>query len=196
MTTVESEEATRGGWIQTYTGRVFFPLDPRVADIEPIDIIWALSHANRFLGHTKRPYSVAEHCCRVHDLVTAKAPRQLHTRLAALLHDGEEAYLCDLPTPIKRSVVGYAEAETRVSAVIFEAFDIRPGLVDWSAIRYADLTLLATEKRYLMAPTPRSWIALPQPLDLPWWDRMGWSPQRARWAFKRRLRALIYRMYE
>lgn len=193
---IEAEAMSRGSWSQTYTGRAFFPLDPRVEDIEPLDIIWSLAQTNRFLGHTRRPYSVAEHCCRVHDLVAATAPRQLHTRFAALLHDGSEAYLCDLPAPIKRSVVGYAEAEARVEALIFEAFSIRSELVDWSAIRYADLTLLATEKRYLMAPGSRPWVPLPEPLTLPWWDRMGWSPLRARWAFKNRFQALVHRMHE
>ncbi len=43
-------------WIQTYTGKKFYPLNPRSEDINLIDIAHALSMQCRFTGHTKRFY--------------------------------------------------------------------------------------------------------------------------------------------
>jgi hypothetical protein len=53
--------AERGDWIQTATGRPFWPIDPRPEDIDIEDIAHALSMLCRFGGHCLRFYSVAEH---------------------------------------------------------------------------------------------------------------------------------------
>jgi len=49
-------------WIQTYTGKPFWILEPHADDIDIVDIAHALSMLCRYNGHTKRFYSVAEHC--------------------------------------------------------------------------------------------------------------------------------------
>lgn len=57
----------RGDFICTYTGRKFYPLDPRPEDVCIEDIAHALALVNRFGGHTRVPYSVAQHsvlCCQ------------------------------------------------------------------------------------------------------------------------------------
>jgi hypothetical protein len=94
------EQATRdrrGDWMQTFTGRAFYPLDPRPEDIDPVDIAHALSLICRYGGHSSRFYSVAEHCVLMSHAV---APEHA---LWALLHDATEAYLGDMIRPLKRS---------------------------------------------------------------------------------------------
>lgn len=54
-------------WFQTYTGRVWRPLDPQPEDVVQEDIAHALALTNRFNGATREPYSVAQHCCLVAD---------------------------------------------------------------------------------------------------------------------------------
>lgn len=54
-------------------------------------------------------YSVAEHCCLVHDLVAAERLGGKWAA-AALLHDGHEAYLGDVVTPLK-ALLGPAYAQ-------------------------------------------------------------------------------------
>lgn len=141
-----------GDWIQTYTGRRIWPLDPRIEEINIDDIAHSLSMQCRFNGHTKHFYSVAEHCCHVHDLVAAPWQR------GALLHDASEAYLCDLPRPLKRSegfAEQYLEAETRLMGVIAERYRIIWPLV--KGIHEADNRLLATEALQLMSPLHPEW---------------------------------------
>ncbi len=107
--------------MQTLTGRRMNPLDASPEDIDPDDIAGALANICRFGGHSRAFYSVAQHSVIVCDLLAERggSPDEL---MAALLHDAAEAYLGDLPHPIKhRSELGAAfrEAEHRLG---------RPGL--------------------------------------------------------------------
>jgi hypothetical protein len=95
-----------GPFIQTLSGRRVNPFDASPADIDPADIAQALSNLCRFGGHSRAFYSVAQHSVIVSDLLadTGAAPDAV---LAALLHDAAEAYLGDLPHPLKhRSELG------------------------------------------------------------------------------------------
>jgi len=51
----------KGDYLGTFSGKHFWPLDPKPEDINLQDIIHALSNICRFNGHTNRFYSVAEH---------------------------------------------------------------------------------------------------------------------------------------
>lgn len=48
-----------GDWIQTYTNKQFWPLDPRPEDVCIEDIAHALSLQCRFTGHVREFYSTA-----------------------------------------------------------------------------------------------------------------------------------------
>ena len=102
--------------IRTYTGRHVdvFNITPDMIHID--DIAHALSNQCRFGGHTKTFFSVAEHCI----WTARRVPFDL--RLAALMHDAAEAYLIDLPTPIKREFPQYEEIEHKVLAAIAQKF--------------------------------------------------------------------------
>lgn len=172
-----------GDWIQTYTGSRMFPLDPHPAEIDIHDIAHSLSNLCRFNGHVKRFYSVAEHSCHVSDVLPAEL------RLAGLLHDASEAYLCDLPRPIKRSAEfaeQYLSAETKLMRVIAVRFCFEWPLVD--AVHKADDQLLSTEALQLMAPLHPDWKDRTDPVDgliLP-----CWGPTEARDQFTARYFAL------
>ena len=49
-------------WVQTRTGLAFDLLEPTPDMVEAMDIAWSLSLINRFNGHSRYPYSVAQHC--------------------------------------------------------------------------------------------------------------------------------------
>jgi hypothetical protein len=50
-----------GDWIQTFSGRRFYPADPRPDDMDIGDVAHALSMVCRFNGHVRFHYSVAQH---------------------------------------------------------------------------------------------------------------------------------------
>lgn len=158
-------------WIGTYTGKKFYPLDPRIEDIDILDIAHALSNVCRFTGHVNMFYSVAQHSV----LAARYAPG--HLMLAALLHDASEAYLCDLSRPVKHDpeMHAYRAAEKRLMRVIEHKFNV---VCDHPTIHEIDTRLLLTEKRDLM-PTSPDWGVRWGTLE-PYAERIvPWTPGRA-----------------
>ncbi len=166
-------------WIQTYTGRSFTPLAPRAEDLDIADIAHSLSLLCRFNGHCETFYSVAEHSLRV----SAACPPE-HARWG-LLHDAAEAYLSDLPRPVKREIPFFRECEDRLLRIIADHFDL-----PWPMppeVAAADTLLLATEARDLMVAPPASWELGVEPLP----GRITpLGPEEAEAAFLARFREL------
>ena len=126
----------------------FLNPDPDAIDIPTIAA--SLSKQCRFSGHTVRFYSVAEHCYWA-SYVASPAHR-----LAALLHDAAEAFVVDVPTPLKDLLPDYRAIEARFHDLIDEKFDV---VTRHPEVKRADLIMLATEKRDLLPPT-RDWDML------------------------------------
>lgn len=145
-------------WIQTFTGKKFDPIHPSAVDISLLDIAHALSNMCRFTGHVKEFYSVAQHCVLVSYICDSK------DALHGLLHDASEAYLVDIPRPIKRSgkMEGYRELENNLQSLIYQKFGLSS--VEPEGVKVADTALLATEARDLMAPLHPDWRQPAKPL--------------------------------
>lgn len=87
---------------ETYTGRAFWPLKPNTADVSIIDIAHHLSNQCRYSGAPKWLYSTAQHCCLLYDYVKNVVKGDALACLQILIHDAAEAYLVDMPRPIKQ----------------------------------------------------------------------------------------------
>jgi hypothetical protein len=131
----------RGNWIKTFTGQKFYVLDPMPEEVYIEDIAHALSNQCRFGGHVKDFYSVAEHCYNVSILCSD------HFKLDGLLHDASEAYLVDIPRPIKHMIDldGYRRIETLVQNCIDWKWDVAH-----ANAKPQDNQMLAFEIRELM----------------------------------------------
>ncbi len=178
----------KGEYIKTFTGINFWPIDPRPEEIRIEDIAGALSKQCRFGGHTKRLYSVAEHCCSASRIV----PKE-HA-LAALLHDASEAYLVDVPRPIKKMLSQYRDIEAGLEKAIAGRFEIE---YPWHAeVRLADDRLLTFEVENLLNwgwkhPFPDPWQSLPaMPKELSSLCSLGLSPNQAQHFFLARFEEL------
>jgi 5'-deoxynucleotidase YfbR-like HD superfamily hydrolase len=113
--------------IETHSGRYFDYSAPAAADICIEDIARSLSMTCRFRGHVTGFYSVAEHSVLVRQLVIEAGRPDLG--LAALLHDAHEAYIGDIPTPLK---VVLGEELDQIVADIDEAICDAVGGEMWS----------------------------------------------------------------
>lgn len=171
-----------GDWMQTFTGLQFWPMDPRPEDITVMDIAHSLAHQCRFAGHCTRFYSVAEHSV----IASLLVPEE--DRKWALLHDATEAYLVDLPRPVKKhSAIGehYKVAERRLMVAICQRFGLDP--VEPASVKKADNVMLMTEKRDLMPNSPAKWAETEEPCKFTLPD---WGPVRAKEMFLRRAEKL------
>src|SRR3712207_997946 len=76
--------------------------NPRPEDIRIEDVAGGLSKVCRFGAQAREYYSVAQHALLVQRLLVEAGRPEL--ALVALHHDSHEAYLCDIPTPLKRKI--------------------------------------------------------------------------------------------
>jgi uncharacterized protein len=172
-----------GPYLQTVSGRWVNPFDPDPSQLDPGDIARALANQCRFGGHSRVFYSVAQHSVIVSELVEQRGG-DTEDVFAALMHDATEAYLGDMPHPIKhRSALGQAfkAAEDHLEQAIRDRFHLKPHVPE---IKRVDRALLATERRAFSA---ESWywpeLEGVEPLDL---ELRAWSPDDAAEAFARR----------
>lgn len=139
-------------WITTFTGRQFDYVAPAVESICIEDIAQALSHECRFAGHLPNFYSVAQHCVLASYIVAPEFA------LEALLHDAVEAYCKDIPSPLKCLLPDYQFIEDQIDAVIRQRFGLP--LEQSDQVKYADLMMLATERRDLDIDDGKTWPML------------------------------------
>lgn len=138
--------------IRTYTGKMFNLLEPDPGVIDIKDIAHALSNQCRFTGHTSTFYSVAEHSVNVSNVPLLNTKE---LQLIGLLHDATEAYLVDLPRPIKKFTDLGAIFKLHENH-IWEAIALHFGLPLEipEEVHEADRIVLVTEKRDLMRKGP------------------------------------------
>jgi hypothetical protein len=156
--TGEDDYDPNSAWVQTYSGKRFNPTNPQMNAIVIQDIAHALSMQCRFSGHVKSFYSVAQHCVLVSHICNRE------DALHGLLHDASEAYLVDVPAPLKRSgkFDSYLEFEKNLQDLIYKRFGLDP--VEPPSVKYADTKLLVTEARDLLAPLRPDWELPAKPL--------------------------------
>lgn len=174
------QECRIGDWMQTATGKQFWPIDPRAEEVDILDIAAALSKQCRYGGHCKWTYSVAQHSVYVSHQVPGE-----HA-LTALLHDATEAYCVDVPRPLKAFLAGYAAIEARLWAVIAERFGLPEQMP--ACVHEADNAVLLAEKAQVMLPSPVPWDVKGEPAPI----RIAyWTQDQAREAFLSRFALLV-----
>lgn len=150
------QKERNGYWMEVYSGIRFYPFDPREDEINIIDIAHALSNICRFSGHTKEFYSVAQHCILVSELCG-------EYKLEGLMHDASEAYLSDVPRPVKKMLPDYEVCEKVLQKAIFKKFKLHyPYPI---SVRLSDEIMLEREHRNVLnfnlnwaTSEPNSWI--------------------------------------
>lgn len=130
--------------LRTCDGHAVPVLAPRADLISVTAIARALSRICRWGGHVREWYSVAQHSVLVSQQCSPSAA------LWGLLHDGSEAYLGDVPRPVKDlpALAGYRALEAVWQRTVYHRFGLRgdvPG-----EVHQADDLVLAWERRDLV----------------------------------------------
>jgi hypothetical protein len=195
MNFTDLPQSTAPNAIETISGLYFDVASPDPDMVRIDDIAWATSRLARFAGHTmsEEIWSIAQHAIFVEyliDLVLSDDGEQLkgslnawlHNKgmmssglsylngdmsLHALLHDAPEAYLVDMPTPVKRHPAikeAYLELERGVEKAIQLAVGLSPMLpLEREVLRWGDALALKIEAVHLMPSRGRGWsIEFPQ----------------------------------
>jgi hypothetical protein len=169
-------DKTIGTAIQTRSGLMFDFANPQQDSIDLHDIAHALALTNRYGGHTSDPYSVAQHCV----LCSEQAPPGLE--MEALLHDAAEAYIGDVPSPLKQMLPDFRATEKRVEAAIAEKFGVPTTMSP--AVKMVDTRMLVTEAVQL---------------GFRWWRSLNCEPFDLTirpWSWKWAKRRFVARYYE
>lgn len=138
---MRKETLYTNGEIRTSSGIYVKVFDPNPDTLQIEDIAFSLSNQCRWSGHIKF-FSVGQHSILTSLLVGEKY------KLSALMHDASEAYLVDVPSPIKADLTNYKIIEDRLMRVLAEKFKFIYPLP--SCVKMADTALLKAEWKQLM----------------------------------------------
>jgi hypothetical protein len=153
---------------------------PASSDFSIYDIAKGLSNTCRFGGQCQRFYSVAEHSvlmsrCVAHSLA-----------FEALMHDAAEAFICDIPKPLKMMLPDYRRIEARVEQAVSVRFGYPSAMT--SSVKEMDIRMLAAEQLQVMGNSYQ-WHHThglsPAPVTIEFWE-----PERAAREFLERFREL------
>lgn len=147
-------------WISTQKVEQFDFVFPKVEDIHITDIAGALSKICRFGGHSNIFYSVAEHSIIVAEILESEGANKA-TVFAGLMHDCSEAYLGDMPRPLRAILKQYESPDCSYrdlhlmieECILMAKYNLSQftgkNAVDWAKIKDIDGRLCVTEARQL-----------------------------------------------
>lgn len=140
-------------WIETKTGKYVYNSE-NPDDVNIKDISSSLSKLCRFNGHSDKFYTIGQHVLWIREQMKKDgySPR---IQLLGLMHDFHEAYITDVPTPLKSYLkkdfnFDITEVEKIVDNKIYKKFNVElPSDDEIAIVRHYDLKALFVEKRFL-----------------------------------------------
>ncbi len=144
-------------YIQLITGKRFPFLNPKPEDINILAVACGLSHQCRYAGQIKQFFSIAEHSLQLSYAVPSEYAKW------ALLHDAAEAFITDIPSPIKAHLPEFIEIENKVMEAVCDAFSIDREMPE--IVKEYDARICVNERANLLTPLEGGWEGDLKPLD-------------------------------
>ena len=178
-------------FIETYTGRAFYPLEPDPASISIIDIAHGLSLQCRYGGQISDFYSVAEHSVLLAMYTESVLKGTVLDCLQILMHDAPESYMIDIPRPVKQYMPDYRKWDHGIDECIRSWLSIdgfkRPEFQD-----EIDGRIILDERAQLKSDSGLEWGIKGEPLGI---EIPKWSPKEAEYRFLVRYSAYTYSLF-
>lgn len=144
--------------MELYSGRFVDVTNLTVDDICWEDIITPLVRQCRYGNHSQVFYSVAHHLVLGYEMARWLGFRPEHRRYF-LMHDLHEAYVMDVPRPLKAKLKNYDAIEAHAERVVREWLDYpEPSTHAAHMVHRLDLEMLYWEGQYVMHNT-QDWAA-------------------------------------
>lgn len=124
--------------IRTNDGRLVDLLNITKEDVIPEVLIHSICLLNRFTGHTRYPYSVGQHTLNLVNYVPD------HLKMAAMIHDWQEAWFNDLASPLKRELPAYKSHEKLAGVVVASVMQVSPDHLE--ELDFYDKSIYANER--------------------------------------------------
>lgn len=127
-----------GHSLQTVGGKFIWPLQPYADEIDVISVARGLSTECRYGNQSPTPLPVAWHSVALSHVVPPEFAQ------AALIHDASEAFLKDIPRPIRRQEPfksAYTAIEERMLRACFEYFGVDYALMDNEEFLFYDVKM-------------------------------------------------------
>jgi len=150
------------------------------------DVAQGLANTCRFSGQTTVFYSVAEHAVGVAERLEAQG-YGIMCQLAGLHHDDSEAFITDVPRPIKILLPDYMKLEKKVMEVVLNGLGLSDLDIHDPAVKEADDWMLAQEAGEMLPSRGEPW-------SVGWTGKQrdfGLSPGRAQEAWLRQHHYLV-----
>lgn len=175
---------SRDGWMETYSGRRFYPFAPRFQDISILDMAHSLARRCRYGGHVRLDhYSVAEHTVLIVDHM-AENGASVAQCLRALVHDGPEYVIGDMIRPIKYRMPDFRQLDHDLGRLIDRWAGLEPNDDDEAYLKDLDSRIIVDERAQAMTQSDNPWSTDGlTPLGV---TIEGWPPRKAEHEFLRR----------
>lgn len=195
----------RDDFFETFREKEFLchpdKIKENVYDIQ--DIAHPLAYLCRYNGHVHTFYSVAEHCCHIHDFILKHYGTTAYDAwggwtykrcFQALMHDCSEAFISDMPAPMKRFMPDFKLVEAEIEKSVFKFYDLP--LPD-QFIKLLDIRILIDERAQAMNSSGKfKWFYEDDPSIKPLGITLNfWGPEEAYCEFMTRFH-YIQPLYE
>lgn len=138
--------------IRTFTGQYVNVFEPDLKTLHVKDVAHALSMNARFGGHSPVFLSVAQHSIWICDYLENEGYSK-RICFSGLMHDSSEAYLVDIPKPIKLELPDYNKVEDVLMIALAKRFKFQYPLspeikaVDKVALEWEWKHIVTTKKK-------------------------------------------------
>jgi uncharacterized protein len=133
--------------IRTFSGEYVNVFEPDLETLKIVDIAHALSMNPRYGGHSPVFISVAEHSVWLHDYMQFQGYSDDEC-YSGLMHDSSEAYLVDIPKPIKLELPDYNRVEDNLMKALAKKFEFTYPLSP--TVKTIDKVALEWEWKYIV----------------------------------------------